>query len=233
MKRGLIVSSMLLTFFLGGDGRSESFPDAQALMDSARVLQMNREATLRGQIRAESGRSPFVLEVEPGIIGYHFANPSEALLVDYGSSGAKMLFRSGGKTRALSGRELDQPLRDIGMTYRDLGLEFLYWRDAEVVHEERIKGRDAWLVDMRPKPGDSDYGVVRVWVDKKTGALIRMQGYDDQARLIRKFEVTSVGKIDGVWMLKQMRIEEFDPESGKITNRSYIEIDTGRSEIGE
>jgi len=232
----MILFGLFGLFGLGGlmpVSSAQPFPDAQELMGAARVLQMNREATLRGQIRTESGRSPFLLKVEPGIIGYHFADPPEALLVDYGKKGADVIFRSGGKTSKVSGKDLDQPLRDIGMSYRDLGLEFLYWKDAEVVHEERIKGRDAWLVDMRPAPGESKYGVVRVWVDKKTGALMRMQGYDPQARLVRKFEVTSVGKIDGVWMLKQMRVEEFDPENGKVTNRTYIEIDPGRSEIEE
>ena len=48
-----------------------------------------------------------------------------------------------------------------------------------------------------------------------------------QGRLIRKFEVVSAQKIDGQWMLKQMRIESLNPESGKTLSRTYLEI-TGK-----
>ena len=42
--------------------------------------------------------------------------------------------------------------------------------------------------------------------------------------MLRRFEVISAQKIDGQWMLKQMRVETLDPETKKILNRTYLEI---------
>ena len=50
------------------------------------------------------------------------------------------------------------------------------------------------------------------------------RGYNKDGRLLRRFEVVSAQKIDGQWMLKQMRVETLDPESRKVLNRTYLEV---------
>jgi negative regulator of sigma E activity len=66
--------------------------------------------------------------------------------------------------------------------------------------------------------------VARLWIDKKNGALLRVEGYDMKGRLVRNFEVVSAQKLDGQWMLKQMRIETFNPETKKTTGRTNLEV---------
>jgi len=51
-----------------------------------------------------------------------------------------------------------------------------------------------------------------------------MEGYDWRGRLAKRFEVISVQKIEGQWFLKQMRIEELQPGTGKVQSRTYLEI---------
>ena len=71
----------------------------------------------------------------------------------------------------------------------------------------------------------SEFAVVRVWLDKASGALLRIEGFDWEGRLLRRFEVVSGQRIDGQWMLKQMRIERFGPDSSsRPLGRSYLEI---------
>ena len=70
----------------------------------------------------------------------------------------------------------------------------------------------------------SQYGVARLWIDQESGALLRIEGYNREGKLLRRFEVISAQKIDGQWMLKQMRVETLDPESSKIINRTYLEV---------
>jgi hypothetical protein len=65
---------------------------------------------------------------------------------------------------------------------------------------------------------------VLLWVDQESGALMRMEGYDGEGRLTKRFEVVSAQKIEGRWFLKQMRIEEMEPGTGKVQSRSYLEI---------
>ena len=50
------------------------------------------------------------------------------------------------------------------------------------------------------------------------------RGYNKDGKLFRRFEVISAQKIDGQWMLKQMRMETLAPEIRKICNRTYLEV---------
>ena len=53
---------------------------------------------------------------------------------------------------------------------------------------------------------------------------MRVEGYDPQGRLIRRFEVVDVQRIDGQWMLKSMRIETVNPETKKVISRTYLDV---------
>jgi negative regulator of sigma E activity len=65
---------------------------------------------------------------------------------------------------------------------------------------------------------------VLLWVDKASGALMRMEGYDWDAKLIKRFEVVSAQKIERCWFLKQMRVEQFQPGTNHVEARAYLEI---------
>jgi hypothetical protein len=65
---------------------------------------------------------------------------------------------------------------------------------------------------------------VLLWIDKASGALMRMEGYDWNEQLAKRFEVVSAQKIEGRWFLKQMRVEEFQPGTSHVQARTYLEI---------
>jgi len=77
---------------------------------------------------------------------------------------------------------------------------------------------------MKAPSRQSQYSNVFLWVDKAGGALMRMEGYNWEGKLAKRFEVVSAQKIEGRWFLKQMRIEEFVPGTGKVQTRTYLEI---------
>ena len=65
---------------------------------------------------------------------------------------------------------------------------------------------------------------MRVWIDKASAALLRIEGYNSEGKLTKRFEVVSAQKIDGQWMLKQMRVERIDPATRKTTGITYLEV---------
>jgi len=65
---------------------------------------------------------------------------------------------------------------------------------------------------------------VLLWVDEASGALMRLDCYDWNGQLVKRFEVVSGQKIDNRWFLKQMRIEELQPGTNNVLGRTYLEI---------
>jgi len=109
------------------------------------------------------------------------------------------------------------------VTWR-LALKFLYWPNARVTGSAFIRTRNCWKLQLQPPADDPQYGSILLWVDKDSGTLMRMEGYDSAGKLIKRFEVVSAQKIEDRWYLKQMRVEQIDPKSNKVTARSYLEI---------
>ena len=103
-------------------------------------------------------------------------------------------------------------------------MRFLYWKNPKLLGEERVGPSTAYKIEIPAPPTATEYGVVRVWVDKNKGALTKIEGYDRKGRLSKKFTVVSVQQIDGQWMLKSMSVERVDPETGKAVLRTYLEI---------
>ena len=61
---------------------------------------------------------------------------------------------------------------------------------------------------------------------KADGALMQSEAYDRADRFARRFKVLSGQKTsDGLWMLKQMRIEAANPLRRTDFTPTYLEID--------
>ncbi len=127
-------------------------------------------------------------------------------------------------TKKFSESRLDDKIGGTAVTYGDLALKFLYWPNAQVIGADTLRSRNCWKLRLTAPSKDVQYETVLLWVDKESGALMRMEGYNKKGQLTKRFEVVSAQKIDGRWFLKQMRIEEMEPGTNRVQSRSYLEI---------
>jgi hypothetical protein len=199
-------------------------PSAREILNAVRLQQAQKEVDLQGQLRENDKVFPFHLTQTGPVIRYTFSDPDESLQLRLGENDSRLeqVTRSG--VEKITPAQFDQKVRGTGVTYEDLALKFLYWQDARVTGEDRIRTRNCWKLELRPPSRRSQYSNVFLWVDQEGGALMRMEGYDWNGQLSKRFEVVSAQKIDGAWFLKQMRIEEIQPGTGKVQARSYLEI---------
>ena len=213
----------LLTGAIAG-GQTQNIPDAQDVLAAVRLRQSQQQIDLRGQLRQDALVVPFRLLQAGAVVRYIFTNPDETLQLRLGPKDARLdeITRTGA-TR-ISGARLDEPVRGTAITYEDLALKFLYWPEARIVRSESIRTRDCWKMELRPGTNESQYGGVLLWVDKEGGALMRMAAFNRADKLVKRFEVVSAQKIEGRWFLKQMRVEAIDPQSDRVTARTYLEI---------
>jgi len=199
-------------------------PDAEAILAAARVNPLGSNVALKAQLRAGSATTPFRIVVD-GAVRYQFESPDQELILELKEDGSKLSERTGGKTAPIKSARFDDAVRGTGITYEDLALRFLYWKNPKILDEETIRTRKAWKIEVQSGRDSSQYGVARLWVDQESGALLRIEGYNREGKLLRSFEVISAQKLDGQWMLKQMRIERRDPETQKVLNpRTYLEV---------
>jgi hypothetical protein len=199
-------------------------PSAKEILTSVRLMQAQQQIDLQGQLRENEKVIPFHLTQTGPVIRYTFSNPDETLQLRLGENDSRLeeVTRSG--VEKVTPAQFDQKVRGTSVTYEDLALKFLYWQHGRVAGENSIRTRNCWKLELKAPSRQSQYSNVYLWVDKEGGALMRMEGYDWNGKLSKRFEVISAQKIEGRWFLKQMRIEEIQPDTKKVLARTYLEI---------
>lgn len=209
---------------LAGSSWGAEFPAARDILESVRLQQTQQQLELQGQLRENEKIIPFRLTQTGPVIRYRFSNPDETLQLRLGDNDSRLEEVTQAGTEKVTAAQFDRKVRGTGVSYEDLALKFLYWPEARVTGENSIRTRNCWKLELKAPSRQSQYATIWLWVDKSGGALMRMEGYDWEGKLAKRFEVISAQKIEGRWFLKQMRIEEFAPATGKVQTRTYLEI---------
>ena len=213
----------MLAFF-NAAAAVDRYPPAKDVLDSVRILESHQQLELDGQLRENDLVIPFHLMQKGPVIRYTFSDPVETLELRLGESGSRLEVISEIGAQKIPAFKLSQPICGTGVTYEDLSLKFLYWPSAEVLGEQNVRTRNCWKLQLHAPSRQSQYSNVFLWIDKASGALMRMEGYDWSGQLSKRFEVVSAQKIEGRWFLKQMRIEELQPGTNHVQARTYLEI---------
>ena len=203
---------------------AEPPPSAKDILDSVRMVESRQQIDLQGQLRQDDTVVPFRLMQNGPLIRYTFTDPDETLELRLGENSSRLELVNDSGTEKVGASKLQEKIRGTIVLYGDLAFKFLYWPTARVVGEENVRTRKCWKLQLRAPSHDSPYSNVLLWVDKASGALMRMEGYDWDAKLIKRFEVVSAQKIEGRWFLKQMRVEQFQPGTNHVEARAYLEI---------
>ncbi|HEY2574181.1 MAG TPA: outer membrane lipoprotein-sorting protein [Verrucomicrobiaceae bacterium] len=182
---------------------------------------------LTGRLRnSETGQSwPLELTMRDNIIRFLLRNPNEIINLDLKDSGTKLSrVAAGGKTE-ISTSLYAERVRNTDINYEDLSMRFLYWPNAKIMGEDTFSFQKCWHVRVANPDGRGPYGTVDAWVAKNSGAMMQMEAYDAQARKVKRFLVKKGQPYQGAYILKQMRVESFDPATHKVKGVTYLEID--------
>jgi hypothetical protein len=220
-----LLQSLVTAFLLLAAGRAAmADPDAQSILANARMVQAGQQRTLAGHLRVQSTGQiiPFTLTLDGGTIRYAFKD--DTIILQMGNTGAQLVESANGDLKKVSPVRYDKPVEGTDITYEDVSLKFLYWPQAKIEGSETIDTLNCWKLDLLPGAEKSAYGAVQLWVSKRTGTFLQVEGYDTKGTLVKRFKVVT-GQPDpnGGWMLKKMRIETLGKPDGVST--TYLEID--------
>jgi hypothetical protein len=203
-------------------GRAQE-PNAAAILDGVRLAKVDRE--LSGQLRKEDGTTiPFGLSLSGSAVIYRFSNPDETLRVELKDSGSTLNQDERGKSHLIAGNQLTERVRGTDLSYEDLSLRFLNWANPKVEGEQTVKGFSCWIILVQHASRDSNYTFVRMWIMKEGSALLRAEAFNSRGKLEKRFEVISSQKVEDKWIPKQLRVQIYNPDSGKPESRTYLEI---------
>jgi hypothetical protein len=207
-------------------GIAEPAPDAHQILRKAREAYTAQQHTLVGRLRKGDVSLPFELAISGNTLRYEFKKPTQVIQLRLLEKDSRLEEITRGGAEKISAARFDQRVRDTDISYEDLALKFLYWPSAAVTGEETRSLRKCWVIRVEPgRKDDSQYGSVTLWIDQQFGALSQAEANDPSGKLARRFKVTKGQKMDGAWMLKEMRIETLGRETTKDRSPTYLEIE--------
>ena len=180
-----------------------------------------------GRLRQGFKKTPFVLSLKPNHVRFKFSEPTQ--IIHLSVTGEKAFLKEvvAGSDAPIADNRYSEKIRNTDVTFEDLAMRFLYWRNP-VIHQknDEVKGRDCWWLRVTNPDGVGSYATVDVWVDKASGGLMKMIGYNAQGGAIKRFTVVGGKKINDVWMVDEMRIETLQPTKtgAKSLSNTYLEI---------
>lgn len=131
----------------------------------------------------------------------------------------------GGKTTGFSDAKLSQNINGTDVSYEDLSMRFLYWKDTKLEGEEKVNGQLCYKLRLNnPSKTAGKYRIVYVWVHKKYGAMMKLIGYNAAGKPLKQFLVTDLMRMGKEYTLRTMRVSTVDAKSNKTTGITYLEF---------
>ena len=225
-----VKTRLVLAAALGWSGlaRAAEQPSAREILANVRTAQTAQEQTIRGRLRTGGKSIPFRLVAHGGTLRWEFTDPAQTIQLRLLEKDSRLEEITGGSAKKISAARFDDKVRESDITYEDLAMKFLYWPSANVEGEQTMILRKCWIIRVEPAAkSDSQYSKAMLWIDQQTGSLMQAEAYGHDGKLARRFKVISPQKIDGVWLLKQMRIEAMEPTRSGREDRAptYLEVD--------
>ena len=213
---------------LGGFASGEDAPDARAILKTVRIAQGSQQEALTGRLRSGWKSIPFRLTMSTNTVRWEFSDPPQTLQLRLGEKDSQLEEITGtGTAQKIAPARFDEKVRESDISYEDLAMRFLYWPNAVVEDQQTLLMNKCWVVRVEPRAkNESQYGMVKLWITATSGALLQAEAFGHDGKLARRFKVISGQSLGGgLWILKQMRIEQMAPGKGVDRTPSYLEID--------
>lgn len=119
---------------------------------------------------------------------------------------------------------LSDAIEGTDITWLDLTLSYLWWKDGELAGEEDFRGALCDIVIVRPPEPIPGCSAMRLWVDRKRGFLRQAEQLNEKGERVRWMWVASIGKINDRWMIRNMEVKQ--PATGLMTKLHVETLET-------
>lgn len=232
MNKFLLITVAVTLASSGPLARAEERINAEELLRAVRhSTAQNEELTLKGQLREGRKKHPFRMTIWRTQIAFLFEDkPPHTVVLDLGADRFRLRENhSNGPFTDVAPGDYGKPIRNSGVNYLDISLAYLYWPDPKYIKEDVVSERITHLVEVQNPSATGPYAKLLIWIDRQTGGLMRMQGYNKAGKLTKRMQVIEVQRVKRgdkkYWALEKMQIYTLDPKTGRVRSRTYMELD--------
>ena len=102
---------------------------------------------------------------------------------------------------ALSARVLD-----TDMSWLDLTLDFLWWKDAQLEGNGSVLGQTCDILLAKPPAPIPGCSGVRIWLDRDKGFLMQAEQLDPDGKPLRRMSVREMKKFKDRWFISELDV---------------------------
>ena len=211
---------------LGSMGTSFADAAAEKVLAKARWATSAQTQDLTGQLRKGAKKYPIQLFLRKNNVQFvYFVGKTENKFhLRMKEGNADLWSVKNGKWNKFDNKKLAQKIQDTDLTFQDLSLSFLYWKQSKVIKQELLKGQKCDVVRLDNPGGKGNYQIVYAWVHQRYGAIMKIAGYNKEGKLVKQFATESLMKIGKEYTLKKMSVKTYDPKTSKETGRTYLDF---------
>ncbi len=227
MKRLFLLLPLLLLPVLASAQTAQP-KTAEEILRIVRLSYALQNHKMSGQLRDHtSGRvEPLELTMENKVMRFRFKNqPPEIVHLDMNTTPATLYQVKPGGTTEVTGNQSSQSVRNMAFNYEDLSLRFLYWPRPQLMGEDRVSGQKCWIVRVTNPGNQGPYYVVDIWVHQGSGGAAKMAAFDRNSKIVKRYQVTKVQKVDNATVLKELKIETVNSVTGEVKGRTYMTME--------
>ena len=97
---------------------------------------------------------------------------------------------------------------DSDLSIEDLADDFWRWPGQTIRGEAPIDGEICKIVESQPAPVDETvYSLVRSWVSPKKALPLRIEKFDREAHLVKRFVFRNLIRVDQIWTPRTMIVQ--------------------------
>ncbi len=129
----------------------------------------------------------------------------------------------------MQGAALRQGMLGSDISYEDMtgGKDRASKYDIEITGEERVLGKDCWVLTLTANTRTVPYPKEIVWIDKDNYMVLKGEYYTKSGRLLKEMEVLETDVLDGIEVAVETRISDkmkSDSETIMILNELKTDI---------
>lgn len=119
-----------------------------------------------------------------------------------------------GRARRIVGGQRRQSFVNTDFTFEDLEQRHPDDDQHTLKGEERYKDWSCYVIESIPaEDRDSQYARTKVWMDKQSDVIVRIDFFDRRDRHVKQFRVNKLEEKDGIWTVMESEMEDLTRNS--------------------